>query len=235
MQNYFIYDGLDSRDYGIWIFDMTTDTGAELQQEKISVPGRDGDLTIGSSRLANVTHRYMGVIYQNFESNLQAFRDAMAAKRGYLELTDSLHPGEVYRALYSMVFDPTIPRGRSMGKFAIEFDRKPQRWLASGQSASSVASGDTLTNPTSQKARPLIHVVGYGTLYVGSHAVTISQGYAYVDIDCDMMDCYHGTDNANELVTFGDGEFPVLEPGENGITYSGNITSVSITPRYWRV
>jgi len=78
-------------------------------------------------------------------------------------------------------------------------------------------------------------VTGYGTLTVGSDVITIAQNFAYVDIDSEIGDCYHGTDNANASVSFQQNGFPELAPGATGIAYSGNITKVEITPRWWRL
>ena len=49
-----------------------------------------------------------------------------------------------------------------------------------------------------------------------------------------MMDCYHGTENANDSVSIREIDFPTLRPGSNSITYSNTITELKITPRWWR-
>ena len=53
----------------------------------------------------------------------------------------------------------------------------------------------------------------------------------YLNIDCDKMDVYRlSSENRNNLMS---GTFPVLFEGENSITISGGISSVTITPRFW--
>ena len=49
--------------------------------------------------------------------------------------------------------------------------------------------------------------------------------------DCENWDAYlTGGTNANALVG---GTWPTLQPGENTISWSGGVTSVTLTPRWW--
>lgn len=93
-----------------------------------------------------------------------------------------------------------------------------------------------VVNPTLFASRPVIRVYGHGTLTVGDVTVTVAQNpYEYIDIDSEMMDCYHGDDNANSYVGFSDGEFPELPAGATTLSYSGSITKVIVTPHWWRL
>ena len=96
---------------------------------------------------------------------------------------------------------------------------------------------ESMNNPTIFESRPLIRAYGSpGTIDINGTTITIaSTGGTYTDIDCDMMDCFEGSTNLNDKVTFSSYDFPVLSPGENAVTPGGSITSVEITPRWWRV
>lgn len=97
-------------------------------------------------------------------------------------------------------------------------------------------SGAThIKNPTLFTSKPLIRVTGSGTVSIGDNTITIVSGYTYVDIDSEIQDCYCGTQNANSLVTFSNRKFPELQPGVNGISLGTGITSVQITPRWFRL
>lgn len=93
----------------------------------------------------------------------------------------------------------------------------------------------SIYNPTQYESRPLIRVTGYGTLTLGNETITVDSGQTYVDIDSEIMDCYNGTTNKNSKVTFSSGKFPVLPAGVTGVSYSGSITKVEITPRWYRL
>lgn len=236
MADYFLFGDIDSRNYNVWVFDLNTDSSPDIVQEEIAVKGRNGVLLLPSTRFDNVQHRYMGVVYEDAERNLTNFREAIMKYDGYQRLSDSIHPDEFYQARYTGGLNPKLAMGRDMAKFAIEFDRMPQRFLLDGERKSEVPTGTTLFNPTAFKAQPLIRVYGYGTLKVGSTTVTIAQhSNAYIDIDSEMMDCYYGSVNCNSLVTFSGNDFPILPSGKTGVTFSGNISKVEVTPRYWRV
>ena len=67
---------------------------------------------------------------------------------------------------------------------------------------------------------------------MGDYLITISQIDGYMDIDCELMDAYKGTLNCNSYVSFNADSFR-MEPGQNGITFTGGITKVVITPRFF--
>lgn len=90
-------------------------------------------------------------------------------------------------------------------------------------------------NPTLFASKPLIRVTGTGTVGIGDNTITVASGYTYVDIDSEIQDCYCGTQNANSLVTFSNRKFPELQPGINGISLGTGVTSVQITPRWFRL
>lgn len=116
---------------------------------------------------------------------------------------------------------------------------KPMLRLASDTDDTWVPYYDGSTkiyNPTLFPSKPLIRVYGEGTLTIGSDVITIaSTGNPYTDIDSEIMDCFYGTTNVNNKVTFQSNDFPELRPGLTGIAYSGNITKVEITPRWYRI
>lgn len=92
-----------------------------------------------------------------------------------------------------------------------------------------------MSNPTMFPSRPLIRVEGTGTFTMDGVTVTIADCNSYVDIDCELMDCYEGSINRNKDVTFSTYDFPLLRPGNNEIEIISGITSITITPRWWRV
>lgn len=94
---------------------------------------------------------------------------------------------------------------------------------------------DGMANPTLFPSEPLIRVTGNGSFVMDGVTVTVNTPGTYTDIDCELMDCYEGSTNRNDKVTFSTYDFPKLRPGENSITLGAGITSVEIWPRWWRV
>lgn len=236
MRNYFTFGQYDSRDFGIYISESGTYNSPKRVYNTYTVPGRNGDLIGKSDRLENVSLTYPAFSYANFDHNIAALRSALLSTDGYARLWDSYHPDEFRMGCFT---GPLTVKARDQldaGKYDLKFDCKPQRFLISGETVKTFASSSgTITNPTLFESRPLIRVTGYGTLTIGSDVITIAQAYAYVDIDSEIQDCYHGTDNANRQVALQQNDFPVLKPGSTNISISGNITKVEITPRWYIV
>lgn len=155
-------------------------------------------------------------------------------KNGWQELIDDYEP-DIYRlAYYKGPFDVENRKTR-VGKFNITFRCRPERYLIIGSTEVSVPSGSVLTNPTSFEAKPLIHITGSGngTLTIAGQVITIKNMVDYLNIDCDKMDVYRQvSENRNNCM---EGNFPVLKAGNNGITFTDGISSVSIIPRWWQL
>lgn len=237
MRNYFTFGSYDSRNFGVYISGSGTYNAPARTYQAISVPGRNGDLLIDQKKFENITVTYPAFIAGgNFDSNLAALRSALLSTAGYARLVDTYHPDEFRLAYFKGGLTVKAREQNDGGEFDISFICKPQRFLISGETTTTISSSSwSITNPTSFASRPLIRVTGYGALTIGSDVITITQTYPYVDIDSEVQDCYHGTDNANSKVILQNNNFPVLNPGTNNIACSGNITKVEITPRWYRI
>ena len=438
MRNYFILNGVDSRDYGVYISGQGTFSAPQKAYTFYNIPGRNGALLGNDHRLENIEVTYQAFIYSDFDNNIAEFRTFLLSLDGYHTLTDSYHLDEYRMAVYTGPFEPEITQKNDAGSFEITFSCKPQRYLFSGDARYSWVSGDnedisgldlyvyvprisdtklqwvyntharnrddptgllstrscdlivnnasvkhitfnamtygrvdfvygrvtswgkvisvassgwatggynytykiavsncdgiflsnlynvipygsiqnyqsgiafnsgyiyvrdlrfstvgtlesylathplyvdislstqeqesftpffpdlssfdrfvnittnphsgTLTmkylpsqsmaNPTAFASAPLIRAYGTGSFVMDGVTVTISSSSSYVDIDCEMMDCYEGSTNRNNNVTFSTYDFPLLRPGDNSINIVSGITTLEITPRWWRV
>ena len=231
-KGYFIFNGIRSSDYGVWVNGYQTFNAAGRDFTEVTVPGRDGVLTLDNGRFKQITHDYEAFIVDTFDGNIQAFRNALMAVRGQARLTDSYHPQEFYKAYYERGLDVDAIRQMHAGSFTVSFTRDPRRFLVSGENTTTLTASGSITNPTLFDSRPKLRVYGTGTLGVGGVTVRVTYNPGYIDIDCDMQDCYYGTTNCNSFVTFSGDDFPVLSPGANTVTLSG-ITRVIITPNWY--
>lgn len=235
MRNYFTLNGVNSTTYGVYISGQGTFNAPGRDYNLIPVPGRNGDLIGPEKRLQNGTLTYPAFIYTNFKQNIEDFRNFLLSLVGYVDLVDTYHPGEIRKVCFTWPFDADVESKNDAGKFDITFICKPQRYLASGQSVTTLTANGSITNPTRFDSQPFLRVWGTGQLGIGSQTVTITQADVYTDIDCEMMDCFKGTANKNPYVQFTDHNFPVFVPGVNNISLGTGITKVEITPRWWIV
>lgn len=219
MRDYFYFAGKSILDFGAYITDAGVYERPDRNYEKVSVPGRNGDLLIENDNYPNVRHTYPVIIMENFDENYDALMSFLLTQKGYQRLSDSFHPDEYYMATFVGVENLTHTIAPKSGKFNLVFDRKPQRFLKSGDQKNAFKNSGIIKNPTLNDTRPLIRVYTTGTYAVGDNSFTITdmRGHSYIDIDCDMQEAYSGDDNCNDLITLTDGKFPKLASGNNEI------------------
>ena len=90
-----------------------------------------------------------------------------------------------------------------------------------------------MTGPNPFPALPLIEVTGSGdiTLTVGDVDVEITGMENKITLDSETQNAYNGAINLNGIINAPD--FPVLREGANNISWTGDVTSVKIIPRWW--
>lgn len=206
--------------------------------DMISIPGRNGQLAIDMGRYDNISVTYPAFLWADTQTEMRqkigSIRAMLTSKTGYRRLEDTYHPNEYRMAIYKSGLESEPVCYNRAVMFDLTFDCKPQRFLTAGDTQVTVASGGTITNPTLFVATPLIEVSGNGSLTIGNTIITITgNANNTIFIDSEIMDAYTETGGAiipaNDKVS---GEFPILEAGDNGITFTG-LTSVKITPRWW--
>lgn len=94
--------------------------------------------------------------------------------------------------------------------------------------------GYAIDNPTHFTSKPLIRVYGDGVFYVNDTSVTIAaHTEPYIDIDCELQECYYEGTNMSAYVTFSNNDYPELVADINGIMPTPTITKLVLTPRWW--
>lgn len=236
MRNYITFSGQDLREFGLYISGSGVYNAPERAYEEIEIPGRDGLLLGHEKRLGNVEITYPAFIYTNFKENIGKLKTYLLSKIGYQVLEDTYYPDYFRRGCYygGLEVEPTSKN--DAGSFDLTFMCKPQRYLVSGRTAVTVASGSVINNPTETPSKPLIRVYGTGTIAVNGTQLTVLASREYTDIDCELYDCYYLLENRNAYVTFDsdDMHFPELSPGDNEVSYTG-FSEVKITPRWFRL
>lgn len=207
----------------------------ERKIEKISIPGRSGDLLLAQDAFENYTQTYDVYLSAEKAGLPRVARAAMLwlqGQAGYQRLEESYDP-ECYRlACFAGPLDVENIFNR-FGRATIAFDCKPQRWLKSGERTLQLAkSGDILHNP-GMAALPLLTVYGSGpgTVTAGGATVQIKALDGNLTLDCDTQDAYNGTQNKNGDISAP--VFPTLPPGDSAVTWTGGVQRVEIVPRWW--
>lgn len=232
-RGFFTFNGYNSYEYGVLISGNQTFDAPARDIDEIEIPGRDGVLTLDNGRFESIEHSYEAFIVDGFARNVEHFRNMLMSVRGKARLTDTYHPDEFYMARYDDGLKVKTNRPINAGSFPISFVRDPRRFLLAGETVSELTQTGCITNPTLFASKPMIRVYGNGSITIGGVTCTITGNSSnYIDIDCEMQDCYRGTTNKNSSVTFSEDDFPTIPPGINTVTLTG-VSKVEITPNWY--
>lgn len=237
MRHNLIFDGINAAEKGIVIYGGTVDEIAERDVETVDVPGRNGVLHLDNGRWGEREQRYLAFINgDNYAARLSFARLAFGrVGKGYKRLEDTYNADVYSMASFIDAMAPESMAFRTAGLVELAFSCRPERFLRTGEQSITAAPSVVLANPSGMPARPLLTVygTGAGVLNVGNTLVYIDSITDYITIDCDTQDAYRGTVNCNGDIRLG--SFPVLGDGLTGVSVSGDLTSVSIIPRWWRL
>lgn len=253
--NYFVFGNVDSRRFHAYVFDKTThDAGARVYN-RTQIPGRSGDFVVDTRRVNNVVHEYQVIITDNFEKNLRGLRSALLSLSGYQRLDDTFHKDEYYMAVFEAALSVQSAKD-NMGKCTISFNRKPQRYLKSGEEEYARDSeyyddptefaNFSIYNSTPFDCKPLINVTGGGSIYlypsrqdpevISAMEIDREDGDR-TTIDCELMEAYDtdtGESVNSKITTLINGKwvYPYMRPGETYFNLVG-LTYISIVPRWY--
>lgn len=236
MRNYFVFDGKPSTDFGTWVATSDVFNGAQHDDDTVEIPGRNGAFVYSNNRWKNVTLEVECYIPKDMKANVDGLRAYLSSRFSYCRYEEALKPDEFRLARYTGPFK-LGDSDRVGAAVKLKFDCKPQRFLKSGELTRTVTGSTTIVNSTEYTAKPLIRVYGDssgGTLTMNGITVTLGSIPTYLDIDCELMEVYKGSQSYNGRITLDDGSFPELAPGDNIVSISG-ITSAVITPRWWTI
>lgn len=241
----FWLDGECSLDYGIVLQNPMEFKAAEPKLSTLTIPGRSGDLHIYEGGYENITGTASCYLLQH---HVEDWIDRVAwwlfSKNGYRRLETSDDPAHYRMACVSNAPEISI-RMHLLAPFDIKFDCMPQRFRRDGeQTIRFDTSGGSLYNQ-GFPSLPKITVYGNSTsaasseesaeagkLQIGNYNVTIKSIDGSVVLDSDTQNAYKDTANKNS--TIATDAFPIMEHGENQVTWTGSgITAVEIEPRWW--
>lgn len=143
----FIFDGENSRDYGIYVQDVKVFGAPTRDVEMVSIPGRDGEFVLDKGRFNNIQVVYtcaLGTDTQtDFNTGVSDFRNWLASRKGYKRLEDEINTTEYRMAVFKDGLDVST-LNKETGTFEVTFDCKPQRFLKSGEIPRTI--GGSVTN-----------------------------------------------------------------------------------------
>ena len=176
--NTFTFGNITSSTYGIYVSGEGLFNAPVRSAEVISIPGRNGAYILDEGKFENITVTYRVFNQEkdlnDFRTKLANLRNALCSQIGYQRLTDTFHPNEYRMAAFIDGVEVKPVEYNTASEFEIKFECKPQRFLTSGETKTTLTSGNTITNPTLFDASPLFEVSGYGTLSIGTNNIVVN-------------------------------------------------------------
>lgn len=175
MMDKFVFGDVDTENFRAYVFPKEVDSVPVREYEEITIPGRNGTYIIDGGRYENVEHIYDVILKSDTaEADYISLKNKLSTMIGYHKLSDTIAPGEYYEARLSEITTPVTTPERDGIKFEVVFDRKPQRFLLSGEVEEQLESGEFITNPTLFDASPLLMVYGSGDITFGDKTISIT-------------------------------------------------------------
>ena len=241
MIDWFVFNGKNSRQYGIIIDGEPRAERPEERLTNVEIPGRAGGLTLLEGE--DIFSPYMQSVTINVPAAVVS--DVLQWLRGEGDLTLSIEPerkqhARVVQAVQLERVDCSFPWYTGDVVFNVQPYKRPVRL----ETVETVEDGATVVNAGSVPAFPVFNVdagntdfsitVNEYTLVVTASAHEELEDGQTWRIDCDTQEVMiMDGDTLVELCTqYSTGSFPVLEKGESEITLTG-VDEVQMLPR-WR-
>lgn len=230
MQDFFIWNDTDCRQYGIHVTEQPPVTIPAERSTQTNVPGRPGSLT---QLEGDDVYDDLLLTATCFISDPAQIPAIAAWLKGSGTVTFANRTGGYYKArIANQIPFEKVLRGNPHCAFSVNFRCFPFWYQEDAASITVNTSGTIVTNPGSVYAEPILTVYGSGdiTLMVGTTIVELEDISGSILLDCALKEAYLGNALMNDHMT---GKFPVLKPGANAVSWSGTVTKVEIKPN-WR-
>lgn len=235
---WFKYKGISSTDMHLHIENDISFPSPETDVEFTEILGRDGDIAVDNKRLKSVPFPIRvriktppGLSINEIATEISNW---LKSDVGFYPLEFSGSPDYEYIAMCNQQFDieETL---KNYGKTVIMFRLQPfKRYKRANLMV--VNNNDTLHNKHSRKSLPLIEVKGSGDINIKNNGVDwlkLRSVNESVTVDSELGQVYKGNrPQYDKVIDLGENQFPVLNKGENKITWEGNVTKLEILPRW---
>lgn len=231
---WFEFAGARNTDKGVRLLSLPVRYHPAERGKLVEVPGRDGYLWAADGAFDNVLTR---VQCQTADDADMAVVDAWLRGAGELRFSDD--PERFYRARVTKEFSRSAAMNRFVNQtFTVTFDCQPFLYHREVDNIPMTSSPSTVTNPGTYASAPRLTIEGTGTavLTIGTQIVEVDDLGGGIIIDSELVECFDLTETQlkNSVVTLMDDAFPMLAPGANIISWTGDgVTKITVTPR-WR-
>ena len=231
MEPYFLYNGIDSRNKGLWVKELPAPTRAEERVDVIEIPGRAGHVTIKEGENIHKSYLRECIVQAPATADFNAILSWLS---GSGPVVFSNEDNRVYFAEITaeVRFDKI---SNSLKEATIPFYVQPHKGKYPTESNVVInGTSGSITNPGDVASSPIvvIEVTGGGSIQIniGNSAMAFSSAPSYLRVDCGAG--IVTTNNGSLWQGVYSGDFFSIGPGANTVTLSSS-AKLTITPR-WR-
>ena len=232
---YFIYDDKNSKDFNIKIKSINNLSSPQRSIEKISVLGRNGELIIDNGSFENfilTIECYLNCSSEDKNIISKEIKRWLQSDFSYKKLILSNDVEFYYEAYCDTKLDFEYVSS-NFESFLISFSCKPYKKQVNEDIITITESTNIYNNY--MPSNPLIKVVGSGdvTVSINNQKLILKGLEDEIEVDCDLMNAYKKING--DIVLLNNkmySDFPILESGENQISFEGNVSKIEITPRW---
>jgi len=234
LNDWFSWNGLRCTDYGIHVLNQPDIVRPAERISTEKVFGRSGTLTKleGEAVFDEFIAPFECII-----RNPSRLREINAWLHGDGRVAFPNRPGGFFYArVANQIEYAKILRGNPHRSFTINFRCQPFFYHDDSPVKILLESGEFIVNPGTAASEPVITVTGSGdiTLMVGQYIVELEGMDGSIILDTPHMEAYKLDGvlpvNRNGIMT---GEFPLLVPGANAVSWTGDVSAITIQP-HWR-
>lgn len=227
MLNYMIINGTSTLDLDILVIKHPLIIKAEKKVTDIIIPGRDGTI-YREEEYKNYTKQIELLI--NDTTRTDEFLNLIS---GQLSIIFSSELDKVYRCRVKNQIDLSkVLENRR--QCLLQLDTYPFKYSADSlNDQMELTKEQVFFNPGTMYSEPIIKIVGSGnvTLDINGKFYEVYPVDESVTINSEIQEVYRAAQNKNN--TFVADEFPTFNPGENKISWTGNVAKIEIKPN-WR-
>ena len=199
-----------------------------MRVQTVEIEGRDGDVSDDIGYAAYDKMVKIG-LYNNYDVDKISHFFSGSGK-----VTFSNEPNKYYEAKISEQID--FERLVKFRTATVKFHTQPFKYLVDEKPTETEITDETkeikVTNIGFEESKPIMTLFGKDTVEVsvnGHAQFQINIDEEYVTVNSKLQECYK--DNMYNLKNHNmGGEFPVLQPGENVITWTGTLTKLIVYP-----
>lgn len=228
MKNYVIFKGVNSNTYSnLIISELPCISKPELRVDTTEIDGKDGDIIDELGYSAYDKTLKIGLTSSdNIDKIIKFFS-------GSGNIVFSNEPDKYYKAyIYEQIDYERLLRFKEAD---VTIHVQPFKYLLNEEDVVlNITNQTSLTvnNQGLEKSKPILKLYGSGTITISlngltAFTVTIDEDDDYIVIDSLEEEAYNDTELKNRNMS---GEFPLLETGNNTISWTGSLTKIEVIP-----